>query len=59
MATASTTATFETDLHSDHSPTAYGANVVQYVNAMKAKDATIKVGAVLTAPGPVSRRPVA
>ena len=42
---------FETDLHSDHSPTAYGQNVVQYVSAMKAQDATIKVGAVLTAPG--------
>lgn len=42
---------WETDLHSDHSPTAYGSNVVSYVNAMKAKDATIKVGAVLTAPG--------
>ena len=42
---------FETDLHSDHSPTAYGQNVVQYVSAMKAKDPTIKVGAVLTAPG--------
>ena len=44
-------ASFETDLHGDHSPTAYGANVAQYVSAMKAKDATIKVGAVLTAPG--------
>ena len=42
---------FETDLHSDHSPTAYGSNVVQYVSAMKAMDPTIKVGAVLTAPG--------
>ena len=42
---------FETDLHSDHSPTAYGQNVVQYASAMKAQDATIKVGAVLTAPG--------
>ena len=35
---------FETDLHSDHSPAAYGTNVAQYVSAMKAKDATIKVG---------------
>ena len=42
---------FETDLHSDHSPTAYGTNVAQYVSAMKAKDATIKVGVVLAAPG--------
>jgi hypothetical protein len=42
---------WEEDLHSDHSPTAYGNNVVSFVNAMKAQDPTIKVGAVLTAPG--------
>ncbi len=42
---------WEEDLHSDHSPTAYGNNVVAFITAMKAKDPTIKVGAVLTAPG--------
>ena len=42
---------WEEDLHGDHSPSAYGANVVAYANAMKAKDPTIKVGAVLTSPG--------
>jgi hypothetical protein len=33
------------------SPTTYGNNVVAFANAMKAADSTIKVGAVLTAPG--------
>jgi hypothetical protein len=42
---------WETDAHADHSPTAYANNVVAYVNAMKAVDPTIKVGAVLTLPG--------
>jgi hypothetical protein len=42
---------WEEDLHSDHSPTGYGNNVVQFVTQMKAQDSTIKVGAVLTAPG--------
>ena len=32
-------------------PTAYGQNVVQFVNAMKAKDPTIKVGIVVCTPG--------
>jgi hypothetical protein len=44
-------AKWETDLHADHSPTAYAQNVLAYVNAMKAVDPTIKVGVVLTAPG--------
>jgi hypothetical protein len=44
-------ATWETDRHPGHDPVTYGQNVVQYVNAMKAVDPTIKVGAVLTAPG--------
>jgi hypothetical protein len=44
-------AQWETDLHSAHDPTTYGANVVQFATAMKAVDPTIKVGAVLTAPG--------
>ncbi|HVV24553.1 MAG TPA: cellulose binding domain-containing protein [Pseudonocardiaceae bacterium] len=42
---------WETDDHADKSPTAYADNVVQYVDAMKAVDPTIKVGAVLTLPG--------
>jgi len=32
-------------------PVAYGQNVVQFVNAMKAKDSTIKVGIVVCTPG--------
>ena len=42
---------WETDLHTDQSPTAYGKNVVLFSQAMKAKDPTIKVGAVLISPG--------
>jgi hypothetical protein len=42
---------WELDLHSDHSPGAYGSNVNAFVTAMKAADPTIKVGAVLTTPG--------
>ncbi|HEX8007623.1 MAG TPA: hypothetical protein VF482_14490 [Trebonia sp.] len=42
---------WETDNHTDKSPTAYAENVLQYVNAMKAVDPTIKIGAVLTLPG--------
>ena len=42
---------WETDLHSAHDPTTYGSNVAQFSMAMKAVDPTIKVGAVLTAPG--------
>ncbi|HEX5118583.1 MAG TPA: cellulose binding domain-containing protein [Pseudonocardiaceae bacterium] len=44
-------ADWETDDHADHSPTAYADNVLSYVDAMKAVDPTIKVGAVLTLPG--------
>ncbi|MBV9849959.1 MAG: cellulose binding domain-containing protein, partial [Armatimonadetes bacterium] len=44
-------ADWEEDLHSDHSPTAYGSNVVTFAAAMKAQDPTVQVGAVLTAPG--------
>jgi hypothetical protein len=42
---------WECDLHADHSPTTYGQQVVAYINAMKAKDPTIKIGAVLATPG--------
>jgi len=44
-------ADWETDNHTDKSPTGYAENVLQYVNAMKAVDPTIKIGAVLTLPG--------
>ena len=44
-------AAWEEDLHTDHSPSAYGSNVVAYSAAMKSKDPTIKVGAVLASPG--------
>jgi hypothetical protein len=44
-------ANWETDLHVDKSPTAYGSNVVLFVNAMKAVDPTIKVGAGMVQPG--------
>lgn len=42
---------WETDNHADKSPTAYGNNAVTYINAMKAKDPSIKVGVVLCTPG--------
>jgi hypothetical protein len=42
---------WETDLHSALDPTTYGTNVAAFAKAMKAVDSTIKVGAVLTAPG--------
>ncbi len=42
---------WEEDLHSDHSPTAYGNNCLQFISQMKAQDSTIKVGVVLCAPG--------
>ncbi len=42
---------WETDLHPAHDPSTYGANVAQFAQAMKAVDPTIKVGAVLAAPG--------
>ncbi len=44
-------ASWEKDLHPDHSPSAYGANVAAFAAAMKQKDRAIKVGAVLTSPG--------
>jgi hypothetical protein len=44
-------ADWETDNHASKSPTTYANNVVQYVQAMKAVDPTIKIGAVLTTPG--------
>jgi hypothetical protein len=42
---------WEEDLHSSHTPTTYGTNVVTFAAQMKAADPTIKVGVVLTAPG--------
>jgi len=42
---------WETDLHSALDPSTYGANVALFASAMKAVDPTIKVGAVLAAPG--------
>jgi hypothetical protein len=42
---------WETDDHSSKSPTTYADNVLQYANAMKAVDPSIKIGAVLTLPG--------
>jgi hypothetical protein len=42
---------WEADLHSAHDPATYGANVAAFASAMKAVDPTIKIGAVLTAPG--------
>ncbi|GGI95278.1 hypothetical protein GCM10010885_01090 [Alicyclobacillus cellulosilyticus] len=41
---------WETDLHPDHSPTAYGKNSLAFIRAMKAVDPTIKVGVVLATP---------
>ena len=43
-------ADWELDYHADKSPTTYANNVVQYVQAMKAVDPTIKIGVVLTLP---------
>lgn len=39
------------DLHSDHSPAAYGANALEFIRQMKAADPSASVGVVLTAPG--------
>lgn len=44
-------ADWEADHHPDKSPTYYANLVVEYADAMKAVDPTIKVGAVLTMPG--------
>ena len=43
-------ASWETDNHT-HTPATYATNVVAFSQAMKAVDPTIKVGAVVTAPG--------
>ena len=43
-------ADWEADDHADKSPAEYATNVVQYADAMKAVDPTIKIGAVLTTP---------
>ena len=42
---------WETDNHASKSPAEYAAELVQYADAMKAVDPTIKIGAVLTTPG--------
>ncbi len=44
-------ADWELDDHASKNPATYADNVVQYVQAMKAVDPTIKIGAVLTLPG--------
>ena len=41
----------EYDLHTDKGPAAYGANTLQFIDAMKAVDPSVKVGVALTAPG--------
>jgi hypothetical protein len=41
---------WELDDHASKSPATYANNVVQYAQAMKAADPTIKIGAVLTLP---------
>ncbi len=43
-------ADWELDYHSSKGPTAYATNVVQYAQAMKAVDPTVKIGVVLTLP---------
>jgi hypothetical protein len=43
-------ADWELDNHTSKSPTTYANNVVQYVQAMKAVDPTIRTGVVLTLP---------
>jgi len=43
-------ADWELDDHTSKSPATYAQNVVQYVQAMKAVDPTIKIGVVLTLP---------
>ena len=44
-------ADWELDNHASKSPATYASNVVQYAQAMKAVDPTIKIGAVVTLPG--------
>ncbi|HEV8557300.1 MAG TPA: cellulose binding domain-containing protein [Actinophytocola sp.] len=43
-------ANWEADNHADKSPTGYANLVVEYAQAMKAVDPTVKIGAVLTTP---------
>jgi alpha-L-arabinofuranosidase len=43
-------ADWELDQHASKSPATYANNVVQYIQAMKAVDPTIKIGVVLTLP---------
>lgn len=44
-------ANWEYDLHAQKGPAAYANNSLQFIQAMKAVDPSIKIGAVLTAPG--------
>ncbi len=44
-------ADWEADNHASKSPAAYAQNVIQYADAMKAVDPSVKIGAVLTLPG--------
>ena len=44
-------ADWEADGHASKSPATYAGNLIQYADAMKAVDPTIKIGAVLTLPG--------
>jgi Cellulose binding domain/Fibronectin type III domain len=44
-------ADWELDNHASKSPSTYANNVVQYAQAMKAVDPSIKIGAVVTLPG--------
>jgi len=43
-------ADWEADDHADKSPAEYARNLIEYSDAMKAVDPTIKIGAVLTTP---------
>ncbi len=42
---------WEADNHASKSPATYASNLIQYADAMRAVDPTIKIGAVLTLPG--------
>jgi hypothetical protein len=44
-------ASWEYDTHTQKGPTAYANNTLQFIQAMKAVDPSIKIGVVLTAPG--------
>jgi hypothetical protein len=43
-------ANWEADNHADKSPAQYARTVIEYADAMKAVDPTVKIGAVLTTP---------